>query len=167
MSPSPFLHFSPRSFEPGDLLVGLKSTRKSEQRVGQRQVDEVFEAIRKADFPEAPSIFTSLWMTTSFDEAIPRKAFAEDPGLPEGYLYEVAPIGETYRVEAHWEVEACRAVTQSGLRGAALREHVEALAGRFWRPEIVEPEQSYLLCPGGATVVRLARRIGRDGVERA
>ena len=160
----PFYHFSRNRIRVGTLLVGLKSAHKSAQRVGQRQVDEEFEAVRKARFPNAPSLFTSLWVTDGPDPSIPRKAFIEDPSLVEGYLYHVEPRGAVYQVEPHWEVLACRAVTQSGLAGAALRAHIGEMAERFWRPDLVEAAARDYLCAEGAVVIEELRRMPRSEV---
>jgi hypothetical protein len=45
------------------LLIGMKTINKKKQRVGQQRVDEDFKAVRKFQFPSAPSIFTLLWVT--------------------------------------------------------------------------------------------------------
>jgi len=145
-------HFSTQPVSIGTHLVGLKAAHKARQRVGQRVVDEVFEAVRKADFPDRPSLFTALWVTDGFDPAIPRKAFEE--GAELGWLYEVEPVGEIVEVEAHWEVLACRVVTQGALRGPELRRHLEVMARKFWEPKIIPGPIHDFLCPQGAIVLR-------------
>src|SRR5688572_4057291 len=152
-------HFSTQAFAVGTMLEGRKYMRKRAQRIGQQLVDEVFEGVRKREFPAAPSLFTSLWTSSAFDPAIARKAFAEDPSLAEGVLCLVEPLANVCQVEPHWEITACRAVTQSGLKGAALEESVVNHGRRFWRPDVVHDDVSFFLCAAGARIVREVRRI--------
>ncbi len=49
-----FLHFSTTEVTAGTLLVGLIAAHKGRQRVRQRQVDEVFDAVRKTEFSDKP-----------------------------------------------------------------------------------------------------------------
>jgi hypothetical protein len=159
-------HFSLRELPVETHLVGLKGSSKSSQRVGQKKVDEIFEAIRKQEFPEAPSIFTSLWTSDRFDPAIPRKQFKEDPQAENGFFYEVLPEGNIYQIEPHWEVEACRSVTWSELKGGELNTELERLARLFWLPELVEDSAGIYLCPEGAVIRELVRTLtpGEMGV---
>jgi hypothetical protein len=145
-------HFSTQSVSIGTHLTGLKAAHKTRQRIGQRAVDEIFEAIRKAEFPRKPSLFTSLWVTDVFDPSIPRKAFNEDFEL--GWLYKVKPVGEICEIESHWAVLACRAITQSPLCSRELRLYIEDLAKKFWQPDIVPGPVRDFLCPQGAIVIK-------------
>ena len=160
-----FFHFSLQPFPLGTLLVGMKAINKRKQRIGQQRVDEDFDAIRKVQFPNAPSLFTSLWTTNSFDPSIPRKAFEENPEIPIGYLYQVEPQGEYYEVEPHWEVLACRAVTQSGLSGMQLQNYIDEMAVKFWKPERVSGKVKDFLCPQGAIIKALVREVRMQDVR--
>ncbi len=157
------LHFSTTQVAVGTLLVGLKAAHKGRQRVGQRHVDEVFEAVRKAEFPDRPSLFSSLWATDVFDSSIPRKAFEE--GAHKGWLYEIQPVEKPCEVEPHWEILGCRAVTQSGLAGRELQAYLEEMGRRFWGPELVDRGVRDFLCPTGAVVVRLIREVTPQDVS--
>lgn len=159
-----FYHFSLHPFPIGTLLIGMKAINKKKQRVGQQRVDEDFEAIRKLQFPEAPSLFTSLWVTNVFDPSIPRKAFEENPKISFGYFYEVEPIGEFYEVEPYWEVLACRAVTQSRQKGMQLQSYIDEMAVKFWKPQLVSSLVKDFLCPKGATIKVLVREIKAEDV---
>jgi hypothetical protein len=146
------LHFSNTPVSIGTQLVGLKAAHKGRQRAGQRVVDEIFESVRKSEFPSKPSLFTSLWVTDVFDPSIARKAFEE--GAETAWLYEGEPVGEIVEVELHWEVLACRAITQSAMSGQELRRYVEEMARKFWLPEIVPGRIRDFLCPLGAIVIK-------------
>jgi len=135
----------------------MKAAHKNKQRIGQQRVDEDFDAIRKLKFPNAPSLFTSLWTTNVFDPSIPRKAFEENPEISSGYLYQVQPQGKYYEVEPHWEVLACRAVTQSGLSGMQLQNYIDEMAVKFWKPDYVSGKVKDFLCPQGAIIKTLDR----------
>ena len=154
-----FYHFSLHPFPIGMLLIGMKAANKKKQRIGQQRVDEDFEAVRKFQFPNAPSLFTSLWVTNIFDSSIPRKAFEENPEISSGYLYRVEPQLDYYEVEPHWEVLACRAVTQSGLVGMQLQKYIDEMAVRFWTPELVSDTVKDFLCPHGAMINALVREV--------
>lgn len=154
-----FFHFSLQSFPLGTLLVGMKAANKRKQRIGQQRVDEDFDAIRKLQFPNAPSLFTSLWTTDVFDPSIPRKAFEENPEISIGYLYQVEPQGKYYEVEPHWEVLACQAVTQSGLSGMQLQNYIDEMAVKFWKPEFVSGKVKDFLCPQGAIIKAFVRDV--------
>lgn len=160
-----FYHFSLQPFSAGFLLVGMKAAHKKKQRMGQQRVDEDFEAIRKLKFPQAPSLFTSLWMTNIFDASIPRKAFEENPENTVGYFYRVEPQGEVYEVEPYWEVLACRAVTQSGLDGMDLQNYINEMAVKFWSPNIHNQSVRDYLAPNGAVIVVLERVIHVSEVQ--
>lgn len=159
------LHFSNTPVSIGTQLVGLKAAHKGPQRAGQKVVDEIFESVRKSEFPGKPSLFTSLWVTDVFDPSIARKAFEE--GAEIGWLYEVEPVGEIVEVEPHWEVLACRAITQSTLSGHELRRHVEELARKFWIPEAVDGPVRDFLCPLGAVVIKQISVISRSDIVSA
>jgi len=162
-----FYHFSLRPFPIGTLLIGMKAINKKKQRVGQQRVDEDFEAIRKIQFPNAPSLFTSLWVTNVFDPSIPRKAFEENPEIPIGYFYEVEPQGDFYEVEPHWEVLACQAVTQSGLKGIQLQKYLDEMAVKFWGPVLFGGTIRDFLCPTGAIIKALVREVKAEDVDSA
>lgn len=154
-----FYHFSLRPFPVGTLLVGMKAAHKRKQRMGQQRVDEDFESVRKIQFPDAPSLFSSLWVTQAFDASIPRKAFEENPEVPAGYFYLVEPQREYYEVEPYWEVLACRAVTQGGLNGMDLQNFINEMAVKFWTPLIYNVTVRDFLCPYGAVILSLERQI--------
>jgi hypothetical protein len=154
-----FYHFSLHPFPIGTLLIGMKAMHKKQQRMGQQRVDEDFESIRKIQFPAAPSLFTSLWVTNVFDPSIPRKAFEENPAASLGYFYQVEPQGEFYEVEPHWEVLACRAVTQSGLKGMQLQNYIDEMAVKFWTPSLVSATVKDFLCPQGALITAFIREV--------
>jgi hypothetical protein len=154
-----FYHFSLNLFPIGTLLVGMKAIHKNKQRVGQQRVDEDFEAIRKLQFPDAPSLFTSLWVTNVFDPSIPRKAFEENSEISAGYFYQVEPQGDYYEVEPYWEVLACRAVTQSGLKGMQLQKYIDKMAVKFWTPNFVNDTIKDFLCPQGAIIQAFVREV--------
>ena len=158
------LHFSSAPLSKGQLIVGLKATRKRTLRVGQRQADEVFEAIRKAEFPQAPPLFTALCLSDAYDPSIPRKAFRDKPSFMFGFLYEVQPRGKVYQVEPYWELQACQAVTKSGLRGHASRVFLEDMARKFWKPELRETPLHFYLCEDGAIILREVRKVSRQDV---
>lgn len=157
----PLYHCSTEDFEPGTFLVGLKAAHKRRQRMGQRLVDEIFENVRKQRFQLAPSLFTSLWVTNVFDMSIARKMF-EETCASRVVVYEVRSSVQPYRIEAHWEVVACKSVTQSNLRGGELIAYIESLACRFWQPDTVDDACQTLLCPDGASVARVARVIDQS-----
>lgn len=162
----PLYHCSTEEFQLGTYLVGLKAAHKRRQRMGQRVVDEIFENIRKEKFSHAPSLFTALWVTDRFDASIARKMF-EETGAPRVVVYEVQPGIRPYRVEAHWEVVACKSVTQSNLRGGELVKYIEALANQFWLPDIVDNNLQTLLCADGAIVSKVAKVIERTVLLQA
>jgi hypothetical protein len=157
-------HFSLQPFPVGTLLVGMKAAHKRQQRMGQKRVDDDFDAIRKAKFPNAPSLFTSLWVTDTFDLSIPRKAFEENRDSSLGYFYQVEPVGEYYEVEPYWEVLACRAVTQSGMSGMQLQNYIDEMAVKFWTPDLVSNKVRDFLCPQGAVIKALVREVKRDEI---
>lgn len=159
-------HFSLKPFETGTLLVGMKAIHKKQQRMGQQRVDEDFDAVRKLRFPNAPSLFTSLWVTNIFDPSIPRKAFEENPECKLGYLYRVEPQGGVYEVEPYWEVLACRAVTQSGMQGMELQNYIDEMAVKFWTPQLVSETVKDFLCPQGAVIRELIAEVSADQVKR-
>jgi len=98
-------------------------------------------------------------MTDVFDPSIPRKAFEENPEIPSVHLYQVQPQGEYYEVEPHWEVLACRAVTQSGLSGMQLQNYIDEIAVKLWQPEYVSGKVKDFLCPQGAIIKALDREV--------
>ena len=159
-----FYHFSLQPFPMGTLLVGMKAAHKRKQRIGQQRVDEDFEEIRKSQFPTAPSLFTSLWVTNVFDSSIPRKAFEENPDFSIGYFYLVEPQGEYYEVEPYWEVLACRAITQSGLDGMQLQRYIDELAIKFWTPILYSETVKDYLCPHGAVIKELVQEVKSEEV---
>jgi hypothetical protein len=161
--PKIFFHFSLQPLEKDFLIVGLKAVRKSKQRIGQRVADEIFEKVRKKEFPLFPSIFSSLWVTDVYDPSIARKAFEENPEVKLGYLYQVEPVGKVIEVDAETEIEVCRAVTQSKLKGGALVNYLEEAARKFWQPK--QRKENFprcFLCPEGAKIVRLVRIIKKE-----
>jgi hypothetical protein len=155
-------HFSLERFTPGEHLVGMKAAHKAQQRVGQALTDEIFDRVRKTTYPAAPSLFASLWLTSKYDASIARKQFIENPDNAEGFLYAVEPLGAVYEIDPEPEIEACRAVTWSGLKGGALDRHIAALAETFWHPEPIPREIQFYLAVSGASVTRLARVVQRD-----
>ena len=159
-----FFHFSIQPFSIGTLLVGMKAAHKKQQRIGQQRVDEDFEVIRKLQFPNAPSLFTSLWVTNIFDPSIPKKSFEENPKIPIGYFYQVEPQRDYYEVEPYWEVLACRAVTQSGMDGTQLQKYINEMAVKFWTPILYSKAVKDFLCPQGAIIKALVREVKAEEV---
>lgn len=161
-----FYHCSINSIPRDTVLVGLKAVHKGRQRVGQKLADEIFDEVRKAEFPQAPSIFTSLWVTNTMDDTIARKMFEESLDSQEAFLYEVIPLETPYRVESKWEVSACRAVTQSGLQGNDLIDFLKSEARKFWLPEIFDHDYGTYLCRNGAATGDLVHVFKREHTIR-
>ena len=89
----------------------------------------------------------------------------KSPDISIGYLYKVEPQGEYYEVEPHWEVLACRAVTQSGLEGMELQNYINEMAVKFWTPVIHNEAVRDFLCPQGAVIKRLESDVKKEDVS--
>lgn len=162
-----YLHFSLKQLELGTSLEGRKYMHKKRQRVGQSIVDEIFDQVRKDEFPNKPSIFTSLWIADKYDPSIPGKALTESK-QQQGYMYEIKPVSDPVLVAPKWEVMACKAVTQSNLQGYELHEYIKSLARKFWKAEDADSANVHdLLVADGALIVGEVATISRQEVPRS
>ena len=151
-------HFS---LTPPDLIIGMLHGRKYQhkqlQRPAQKYVDEVFEEVRKNMYPDKPSLFTSLWVTKTYDPKIAKKKFIDNHIAGEGYLYQVQSEYDAIPVDGRSEVEACQfyAWKLSEISHEITQTTLKTLAINFWENKhTADPEyiQDYLIS-GGAIIM--------------
>lgn len=138
-------------------LEGRKYKHKHLQRTGQKFVDEFFENIRKRFYQDLPSLFTSLWVTETYDRKIAIKKFIDNPNVDRGYLYDVDPLSMPVKVDGLSEVNACQyyAWKPSYVKHDEIAEKLTKLAKSFWENRHNSPQdyvQDYLVDKGANIV---------------